>query len=162
MTMGRRWARTFALVLLAATLSTATPARAGSSGTLSLLDSTIITGTAQGASISVRNLKDLLVFVDVTASSGPPTLDLYLQASSDGGTTWFDLTYEWSQETTVTPSATEGAVRTANRDIVNGLNAAAPKRYTARYMVVGDYVRVAYVVSGATSYTVTVKAIGKS
>lgn len=147
--------------ILGLTLLLAPGAFAGSTR-FDIQTSALQTATGNGGGISVSGIKELVVIVDVTASVGPPTIDIYLQSSSDGGTTWSDLLFDWSCESPVTASATEGTVQTNKRSIADGLNTAAPKRYTAKYSVFGDYIRAAWVVSGATSYTFSVKAIGKN
>jgi len=127
-----------------------------------LLASAQQSATGNGGAISVSGIKEMVVYVAVTAKSGTtPVLDLWLQGSSDGGTTWFDLTHE-SSLTDASSSATEGAVQTNKRDIVPGLSDALGS-FSAKYSIFGDFVRVRWVLSGTggPTYTFSVKAVGK-
>lgn len=47
------------------------------------------TSNNNGTAVSVSNYREAVVFLNVTAASG--TLDVKLQTSDDGGTTWYDL-----------------------------------------------------------------------
>lgn len=50
-----------------------------------------ITANGQSATFDMDNAINILVHVNVTAVAGTtPTLDIKLQTSPDGGTTWFD------------------------------------------------------------------------
>jgi hypothetical protein len=51
------------------------------------------TATATSSVYTVRDVDWLVAYLTVTASSGTsPTLDVKVQDTSDGGTTWFDVT----------------------------------------------------------------------
>lgn len=146
-----------ALLLLAA------PAFAGATR-FDIQTSAAQTATGNGGGIPVAGIKELLVFVTCTANTGTPTLDVYLQSSSDGGTTWYDLDAEWVQQTTNPASATEIASVLNQRTIVNAFSASCATNplWVAKYAVFGDYIRAAWVMSGTTSYTFSVKGIGKN
>ncbi len=133
------------------------------------------TATGQGGPQAVRDLRDLAVYVDVTGQSGTtPVLTVYMQSSSDGGLTWYDLPFDDELETAA--SAAEGDHRSpaiatdagtnkgGARNIINSLaGASVPRRAVARYTKFGTVVRPAWVISGTTpSFTFSVRAIGKT
>jgi hypothetical protein len=159
-----RWALAFTLAALLFTL-TPTPALAVSATRFDIRTSAAQTATGNGGAIPVAGITEMAVLIDCTTSSGTtPVLDLYLQSSSDGGTTWYDLPFELSIATTNPASAAAGVVQTDNRDILNGTTDCATNdvRAIAKYSVFGDQVRAAWVISGTTpSFTFSVKAIGK-
>ncbi len=50
------------------------------------------TASNNSSAVSVGHLRELLVFLNVSAASGTnPTLSAKVQTSDDGGTTWYDL-----------------------------------------------------------------------
>lgn len=125
-----------------------------------LLASGAQTATAQGSAISVSGIREMTVYVSCTTSTAPTRLDVYLQTSSDGGTTWYDLT---AQETILTNAAGTDITSTSvtKRNILDNQTCASAVKAIAKYTVFGDYVRAAWVISG-TSFTFGVKAIGKN
>lgn len=126
---------------------------------LTLLTSAAQTATANGQGFSVPSLKELTVGVVCTAISGTPTVTVYLQTSHDGGTTWSDMVADTVIQHQVTPSATSGTVTTNARNI--GAFTTATAQATATYTKFGDMIRVAWHLSGSTSLTFSVKAVGK-
>lgn len=155
---------------------TAAPAMAGSK-TLDLQLIAAQTATGTGGAIAVDNLRELMVYVDCTTSSGTGVLDLYLQSSSDGGVTWYDVPYETRLYTPMPANATEGHHATPNissasgtadigaRDLLDGVSSCSTEqRSVGIYRTFGNYVRVAWVVTvtSAPSYTFSVKAVGKT
>lgn len=129
-----------------------------SSTRIELLASAAQTATAQGSGIAVGNLKELAITVDVTVASG--TLTPYLQSSNDGGTTWFDLMAE--SVCVVTSGVGPGTTGTNVRNIFAGSATTVMKGY-AKYSTFGDYVRAAWIISGAgATFTFGVKAVGKN
>lgn len=118
------------------------------------------TATGQGGGVAVAGITEMLVVVNVTAVSGTtPTLSVYLQSSSDGGTTWYDLPHGGSL--ILSSVAQQGAVEpSGNRNIISG--ATGTLKAAARYVVFGQYVRAAWAIGGTTpSFTFEVDAIGK-
>jgi hypothetical protein len=153
--------RTLTAVLLLLALLLPSPAFAGSTRF------EIQTSGAQGASSNsggtpVSGIREMVVYFDCTASSGTgETLDMWLQGSSDGGTTWFDLPFERS--TPADADGTETATIANGRDFVNMAADVACVDSASVYTVFGDYVRVKWIIAGTTpSYTFSVKAIGKN
>lgn len=120
------------------------------------------TATGQGGGVAAAGIKEMLVFIDITAVSGTnPRLTLYLQASSDGGTTWYDLPHDGS--VVHASGAIQGNAQTpGSRNIL--ADESTTLKATARYRgAFGDHVRPAWVISGTTpSFTFSVKAIGKN
>ena len=126
-----------------------------------LLASAAQTATGQGSGISVGGIKNLALCVDITSVSGSMT-SLYLQASSDGGTTWYDLLSE--AYVMFTSGAVAGTSGTWTRNIVSAtLTTGQIQRAQAIYKVFGDYIRAAWHISGSgPSCTFSVKGIGEN
>lgn len=107
---------------------------------LTLQASAAKTASNNGQAVSVDSSYDsALVFLNVTAASGTtPTLDVKLQTSDDGGTTWYDLPNgSFTQKTNI------------------GSQVLA-------FTSVGDTIRVASTVGGTSpSFTYAVKAVLK-
>ena len=118
------------------------------------------TATAQGGGIAVANIKEMAICVDVTAVSGSLGA-IYMQASSDGGTTWYDLLAKTFSN--LTTGASSGTTGSAARNLVSSLTTGAVIKAFAAYDTFGDLVRAAWVISGSgPSCTFSVKAIGKT
>lgn len=153
--------RVLAAILAALTLFLAVPAPALAFTTppFDLLASGAQTATAQGGSTAVTGVKELIVFATCTASNTPTALDVYLQSSSDGGITWYDLTADVVQATNT--AAAETAAVANKRDVLDNVTSCASAvKAIGKYTVFGGLVRVAWVITG-TSFTFGVKAIGK-
>ncbi len=160
----RGWVGRVTGVVALSVLLGASPALAGWAP-LELLAAGQVGTTGQGGAIAVGGLKELTVYLSCTASSGTgETLDVYLQSSSDNGVTWFDLPFELGQTTNV--SAAETAATINKRDffeLAADILCTTTGKASAKYVVFGNYVRVAYVISGTSPlYTFGVKAIGKN
>ena len=134
-----------------------------SSTRIELLAAAAQTATAQGSGIAVGNLKELALAVEVTNVSGSLTA-IYLQASSDGGTTWFDLLCD--SFCNLTSGASSGTTGSYARNVVSSLTSGAVIKALASYgksTSFGDYVRAAFVIAGSgPSCTFSVKGIGKN
>jgi hypothetical protein len=155
--------RALAALALAVAAFLLTPAPASAGSTRFEIQSSAVQGsTGNGGGISVSGIREMIVFFDCTASSGTgEVLDLYLQSSSDGGTTWFDLSFELA--TQVDTDGTETASLTNARDFVNMAADEACEDGIAKYVIFGDLVRARWVIGGSSpSYTFSVKAIGKN
>src|SRR5258706_5836752 len=123
MTMKRPRFLAGALALVTVFLMLPAPARAAATPPFTLIASAAQTATAQGGSVSVAGIKELIVFATCTASSSPTALDLYLQSSSDGGTTWYDLTADVVQQTNT--AAAETAAVATKRDVLANVTSCA-------------------------------------
>jgi len=148
-------------LLVAAFLAFSPPAWAGWTP-LTLLSSGTVSATGQGGVIAVGGLKELVVYVSCTNSTGTGVLDVWLQSSNDG-VTWYDLPYPLGVKTNT--SATETAPTINKRNVLAGQAACSTAAYSeARYTIFGLYVRVSYVVTVTTTptYTFAVNAIGKN
>lgn len=157
----KRALRPIAALALALALLLPTPAAAGATR-FSLIASAAQTTTAQGGAIYVGGIREMVVLVDVTAVSGTtPQLTLYLQTSRDGGSTWFDLIHDGAVVLSAGAVEGQGSPR-GTRNIVG--TATATLKASAQYEgAIGDYVRVAWVISGTTpSFTFQVDAVGKN
>lgn len=133
------------------------------------------TATGNGGAIPTGGVKEMAVYVDVTAQSGTtPVLTVFLQSSSDGGITWYDCPFEAALETAITSA--EGDHRSPNiatdvstnkggtRNIIHLLaGASVPRKSYADYFIFGDLIRAAWVIAGTTpSFTFSMKGIGKN
>lgn len=134
-----------------------------SSTRIELLAAAAQTATAQGSGIAVGNLKELGVCVEVTNVSGSLSA-IYLQGSSDGGTTWFDLVCD--AFCNLTSGASSGTTGSFARNLVSSLTTGAVIKAFASYgknAGFGDYVRAAWVIAGSgPSCTFSMKGIGKN
>jgi len=140
------------------------PVRAATTSPFDLQTSAAQTATGNGGGVAVAGINELLVFFSCTGSSGTgETLDVLLQTTSDGGTTWFDLPFELAQATDG-DSAETAAVTNARDFIQLGADVACSGvQAVAKYRNFGSQVRVKWFISGTTpSYTFSVKAIGKT
>lgn len=159
MTFKRSRILTALILLLASFVALSPPAWAGSTR-FEVLASATQTATAQGGAVSVAGLRELTVFVACTASTTPTQLDVYLQSSSDGGVTWYDLTAETIQQTNT--AAAETAAAANKRDVLDAVTSCASTvKGIGRYTAFGDQVRAAWVLTG-TNFTFSVKAVGKN
>ena len=112
--------------------------------TSTLLGSGTRTATGNGTTISgVGKYKEAIVFLNCTAASGTaPILNVKLQSSSDGGTTWFDLPNAAFTQLTGTGS--------------QAISIGAPT------IAFGDTIRDVHTISGTTpSFTFSVTAVFK-
>lgn len=147
-------------LLLTISLTLAPPALAASTPPFDILASATQTATAQGGAIPVAGIKELTVYATCTASTTPTQLDVYLQSSSDGGTTWYDLTADVVQTTNT--GAAETAAVANQRDVLQAVTTCATAvKAIAKYTVFGSQVRAAWVLTG-TNFTFSIKAIGKN
>lgn len=149
-----------AFLLFVLVLAAPLPVHAGATR-FELLASGAQTATAQGSAISVSGIREMVVYATCTASSSPTRLDVYLQSSSDGGTTWYDLPAEASM-TTATTGTDITSTNVVRRNVLDNVTTCASAvKGVAKYQVFGDLVRAAWVISG-TSFTISVKAVGKN
>jgi hypothetical protein len=126
----------------------------------SILASAAQTASAQGGAVSVSGIKNLWCAVDVTAVSGSLTA-VYLQGSSDGGTSWFDLIAE--QYGFTTASGTGGTSGTYNRNIIYNLTTGTVLKAAAVYRALPDNIRAAFVIAGSgPSCTFSVLGVGEN
>jgi len=132
------------------------------------------TTDGNGGNIAVAGIREMVAFVDVTASGGTtPSLSVWLQSSSDGGTTWYDLPYEVALLDANTThaegahrappiSAASGSAAIGARNIVDQL-AASPAKAVAVYRTFGDVVRGKWKITGTTpTFTFSIKAVSKT
>lgn len=132
--------------------------------TFTILPSQALTASANGASIDVSGLRELLVTLNVTAASGTAgAFEGYLESSDDDGATWYEIMCEDTFKTgTVAPGEETGALR---RSIVSQASIpTAGDKYVARYTKFGRLIRGKIVLTGGASPNVTlaIKAVGKN
>lgn len=115
----------------------------------------------QGGAQAVANIREMIVFVNFTAETSITRLDVYLQSSSDGGTTWFDIANRVNLTTLATGA--HATASTSDRNIPNGGMSAAPEKAVGHYaeMPFGDLIRAAWIING-TDATFSVKAVVKT
>lgn len=105
-----------------------------------------------------------LFLLNVTASSSPTTLDVYLQTSPDAGTTWWDFGHftqvgavSTSKQALTWARRSQALVTTATAVVATG-DAALAAAVVINGPIVDGWVRVKWVISG-TSYTFSVVGI---
>lgn len=136
-----------------------------SSTRVAILASGTQSASAQSSGIAVGNLKELGISVSASVVTGSLHA-LWMQTSSDGGTTWYDMLAE--SVVNLTTGAASGTTGSWMRSIVPaGSGAAAGALDTgkailgyAMYRTFGDYVRAAWIITAAANGTVTLKIDG--
>ena len=116
--------------------------------------------TGQGGGIPVSGVKSLALCVDVTVVSG--SLTVYMQGSSDGGTTWFDMLAE--SICNLTTGVASGTTGTWIRNLTpTNLGTGNVSKTMATYRIFSDYIRAAWVISGSgAASNFSVKGIGEN
>ena len=120
------------------------------------------TATGNSGAIQIPTFSQMLVGVDVTAVSGTtPAMDIYLQGSDDGGTTWYDMPYDLQMTTAAAPADIDA--NETRRNINGTAAAAATGKHLAIYKEIPtDTVRLRWVISGTTpSFTFSASGVGK-
>lgn len=159
------------LAVLALLLALSFPALAGSTN-ITLLASAAQTASANGAAVDVSGLRELTVYVNLTAGSGTLTaFSVYLESSDDGGTTWYELLADtvFKNALVSAPTAADPtAIRTDKRNIVDGAVETAiitvNSHWTATYSKFGNKIRARWIITptSSPSETFSVKAVGKN
>ena len=150
-----------ALLFVVAALLVLPPALAGAKR-IELLASTALNSNGNSSSFTLSTVRELMVGVDVTAGSGTsPTLDLWLQGSDDGGTTWYDLVAD--QVLPTADAAASGTVTTSARDIVDNKTTTTAESFVAVYKSIPtDRIRLKWKIGGTSpEFTLSVSAVGK-
>jgi hypothetical protein len=138
----------------------------GRGGTLTITASSAKTTSGNSGVVQFpEGAPDAVQFIlNVTASSTPTTLDIYLQHSPNAGTTWYDFAHfaqvgavstsiqalTWSRRTGPTIAATQAVVVTGDAALAAGVVINGP--------IVDNYFRAKWVVAG-TSYTFSLTGI---
>jgi hypothetical protein len=141
---------------------------------LPLLPSAAQTGPvlAAGTFVAVPNIRELLVYTNMTAFSGAAdrSFGAWLQTSFDGVSP-IDLPYEWclidAQSSNPQQTAVQGSNGVTQQRNITGNSllgsAATAFRSVACYRTIGGWVRVAFSLGGssAVSCTFSVNSVGK-
>lgn len=149
-----------ALICLALLLAIV-PAHAAATRT-ELLASQALVASGNTAKFSVTTATQIVVGADVTAVSGTsPVLDLWLQVSDDGGTTWYDMPADFTLKTA--NAAAAGTFVAGGRDIVDAYGTASAADFLGVYKhLAADYVRLKWIISGTSpSFTMSVSMVAK-
>lgn len=129
-----------------------------------LLASAAQTASFVGGAIDVAGIKEMEVFVELTAGSGTLTeFTLFLEGSSDDGTTWFELVADNVLKNTGT--AADPTVTSAKRNIITeGGIVTTLTKWIAQYTRFPDKIRVRVIITptASPSETFSVKAVGKN
>lgn len=106
------------------------------------------TASGNSASKSIPTGSIAVVNLNITATSGTPSLDAWLQGSDDG-TTWYDLPYD--QQLSSASAATDLTANTDKRNINGTSSATGTGKHVATYKHLAcRYVRLSWVISGST------------
>ena len=127
---------------------------------------TYLTGGSATQAFSLTTSQNLAVTVEVTSCAGTPgTLDVWLQASDDGGTTWFDYPADIDlMGTGASTSRTSGTIAGPLRNItgVAGHAVTTKNTYTAVYRgIANDRIRLSYIITTFTSCVFNAAAVAK-
>lgn len=117
--------------------------------------------TGQSGKATIPTFSQLLVGVDITAASGAPRqIDLWLQVSDDGGTTWYDQPYD--QQMITSAAAADVTADLNKRNIVNAHTTTAIQTVAVYKAIPSDTIRLAWVISGTVPvWTFSSSAVGK-
>lgn len=128
-----------------------------------IIASAAFTTSGNSAAISTATATQLMVGVDVTAQSGTtPVLDLWLQVSDDGGTTWYDMPADLTLKTANTAGTGTLSSSPGARDIVDNLSAATGQFLGIYKHIATDRVRLKWIISGTTpSFTFSASMVAK-
>jgi len=136
----------------------------GSVSTISASSVKSASGNSGTVSLAAGPTDACLFILNVTASSAPTTLDVYLQQSPNQGTTWYDFAHfaqvgavstsiqalTWGRRTTPNITATQAVVTTGDAALAAGVVINGP--------IVDNFFRAKWVIVG-TSYTFSLTAI---
>ena len=122
--------------------------------------------SSNSSAFQLTTSTNLFVGVDVTSCAGTPgTFDIWLQASDDGGTTWYDYPADYSQVGTgASSNRTSGALGAPIRNITGtaGHAVTTANKYGAVYKnIAADRVRLIWLVATFTSCTFSASAVAK-
>jgi hypothetical protein len=147
----------FALLIVALAVSSAF----GAATRQEMVASAAFTASSNSASFSISTAVNLFVGVDITAASGTPVLDLWLQGSDDGGTTWYDYPCDVQLKTSLT--ASEGTTSANVRSIVDNKTSTTAEQFMCEYKAVAtDKIRLKWIISGTTpSFTFSASYVAK-
>lgn len=124
----------------------------------SFLASADRTASGQGDGVRLDQALDIIAFLAVTAHSGTPQLDVWLQGSANN-VTWFDLGVEYSLATNA--SATDQAQTRSKRNI-NPAQITTEGQWTALVKLPCDWVRPVWVIGGGSPHiTFSIDIVGK-
>jgi hypothetical protein len=138
-----------------------------SSVNFELLASAAQTASMVGGIINTAGIKEMEIFVDLTAGSGTLSkFSVFLEGTSDDGTTWFELLYDTSvKNSSGAVPADEPTVTTNKRNIVGeSAIVTVATKWTAQYTRFPDNVRVRVIITptATPSETFSVKGVGKT
>ena len=105
-----------------------------------------VSGSSQPVQVNTASM--LAVMLNITALSGTPAFDCWLEASDDGGTTWYEVPAD--QVLKHAGVAAENTVVINHRSVVDNHTSGTAK-YLARYgFCPYDRVRLTWTISGGT------------
>ena len=123
---------------------------------MELLAATAQTASGNTAAFQIPTLTMAQLEVAVSAASGTPTFDLWLEVSSDGKT-WYEMPFDFALKSTGV--AAEDTCRAAGRDVVNGKTTTSAENFLGIYKhLPAGWVRARWTISG-TSASVTFGAV---
>lgn len=102
--------------------------------------------SGNSASFAVKTISMAAVVVDVTAISG--TLDVWLQGSADGGTTWADITAD--QQLKTNSGASNVSANTNYRNIVVGETTVSRFWMLYKHLPL-QYIRLKWILAGTSA-----------
>ena len=118
---------------------------------IEILESGEQNASGNSGAVNLKTATMAMLTVNVSSVSGTsPQLDVWLQGSDDGGTTWYDLVADQALQTK-SDDAAGGTVRTNVRDVVDAKTSTDAERFMAIYKhLPTDKVRLRWKISGTS------------
>jgi hypothetical protein len=127
---------------------------------IELVASATQTASGNSAAFSVPTAVMAMLGIDITAGSTVTKLDIYLEGSDDGGTTWYELPCDVVMKTSAV-DADNAATSAPQRDVVKDKASTAAEKFTGIYrQLPADYVRLRWIFTG-TSFTMSASLVVK-
>lgn len=124
-----------------------------------LVASSAQTASGVSAKFQIPSAADVMVGVDITAGTSITTFDVWLQASDDGGTTWFDYPADLVLKSTTSGTANSATANT--RDIVDNKTTTTAEQFVGVFKrIAADWVRLRWALTG-TSVTFSASMVAK-
>ena len=130
-----------------------------------MVASAAFTSSGNSSAFPIPSCTNLFVGIDMTTGSTVTALDMWLQASDDGGTTWYDYPADITLKDASTAAAagaeTAASGTQSTRDIVDNYASTSAQRFVGIYRgIASDRIRLKWVFTG-TSFTFSASYVCK-
>jgi len=120
-----------------------------------MVASAVQAASGNSAAFSIPTASNLMIGVDLTACGGSTVATLWLQASDDGGTTWYDYPADLTLQGANTAATGTLSAAPGQRNIINTLTCGSTLTivpYVAVYKnIATDRVRLKWILSAVTT-----------